>query len=193
MTNKQLGALAAFAASFLVYTTLLAAHTSSGVDEPQDRIEIVAHLPVAGGPVTRLIATQHYRRNYLYAEQDGGKGVTVIDVTASNAPSMVGQFTYPTNDNPNNLLEIAGTAAIVASPITTRSDVVPSTVRIMSFADPAHPKIFHEFTGITAIGGDGSRRLVFLANSDGIWILSKHFAEDPALMKAYAEHLRYDH
>jgi hypothetical protein len=33
--------------------------------EPQDRIEIVGHIPFAEGPAGRLLPTQHYSRYHL--------------------------------------------------------------------------------------------------------------------------------
>ena len=67
----------------------------------------------------------------------------------------------------------------------------PETVQIISFADPAHPTVTREFNGVTAIGRDNQRGLVFLANSDGIWILREHLAEDPTVVQAYTDYVLY--
>ena len=47
---------------------------------------------------------------------------------------------------------------------------------MMSFSDPLHPIVQQEFTGVTATARDEKRRLIFLADSSGVWIL--HLLED---------------
>ena len=67
----------------------------------------------------------------------------------------------------------------------------PSVVRIMNFTDPSHPKIAREFQGVTAITRDIRRRLIFLADSEGIWILREHLAEDPEIVQEYSDYVQY--
>jgi hypothetical protein len=59
----------------------------------------------------------------------------------------------------------------------------------MDFSDPAHPKVTRQFDGVTAIEKSGG--LILLANPEGIWILSQHLAEDPAVEAAYAHQVIY--
>jgi hypothetical protein len=159
-------------------------------DSPQDQIDVVAQLPVANGAVTRFLVTRHYRRDYLYAELNGGKSVDLIDITDLSRPSVIAGVTPPAGNA--NLVSVAGTAALV-----TDTDAVPAqplsphTFRILSFADPAHPVALREFTNVSAIGRDGSRALIFLANPQGIWILQQKPAMDPAFEKEW-EHMMLD-
>jgi hypothetical protein len=62
----------------------------------------------------------------------------------------------------------------------------------MDFSDPAHPKVAREFTGVTAMGRDDERGLVFVANQEGIWILQQHFAEDPKVEAEFDRRIQYD-
>jgi hypothetical protein len=70
---------------------------------------------------------------------------------------------------------------------------MPETVRIMDLSDPRDLKVAREFTGVTAIGRDDRRGLVFVANSEGIWVLRQHLAQDPEVEKAYANYVLYSH
>lgn len=161
---------------------------------PEDRIEVVGHFPLAGGSVNRLLATQHYGRSYLYAEAMSGRAVTVIDVTNVESPFLVASESSPPNGNGDDLLAVAGSAVLTASPqVEPEALPQPQSVSIVSFADPAHPKITRKFTGVTAIGRDNQRGLVFLANADGVWILRERLAEDPAVLKAYSDYVLYSH
>lgn len=160
------------------------------VAQPQDRIAVVGHLPWPGVEVDCLSATLHYSRNYLYAEDTKLGKVTVIDVTDVKAPSVV-QVARPANAQSSDLLAVTGTAALIGSPALPSAEPAPQSVRIVSFADPGHPQIPREFTGVTTVGSDSGRGLVFLANPEGIWILSKQPAEDPAVAMAYQDHVTY--
>jgi hypothetical protein len=158
---------------------------------PKDTIEVVGHIPLVGGPVTRFQSTQHYSSYYLYAEHNAGASVTLIDVTKATKPSVLTDVSYSPGGASESLMVVAGTAALVNSePAATPS--APQTLKIMDFSDPQHPKVSREFTGVTAIGRNDQRGLIFVANNDGIWILQQHLAEDPEVVKAYEDYVLYN-
>jgi hypothetical protein len=161
--------------------------------EPQDAIEVVGHIPLRNGSVMRFLTTQHYSSYYLYAERGAGNGVTLVDVTKPARPSVLGDVVYPPGGGSANLFAVAGTAAVVADGQAMPVTLAPQTIRIMDFSDPLHPKVDHEFTGVTAVTRDERRGLIFLANAEGIWILHQNLAQDPEVEKAYAHHVIYDH
>jgi hypothetical protein len=160
----------------------------------QDAIQVVGHLPAAGGPVVRFLATQHYSSYYVYAERGNGESVTLIDVTRPAQPSVVVDVAYPAG-GPGSLFAAAGTAALVTEgpPAVPPRPPAPQTIRIMDFSDPLHPKVAREIAGVTAISRDDRRGLIFVANSDGIWILRETIALDPQAEKDYARYVVYDH
>jgi hypothetical protein len=61
----------------------------------------------------------------------------------------------------------------------------------MDFSDPRNPKVAREFTGVTAMSRDDGRGLIYVANAAGVWILQRHFAEDPEVQKAYEDYVIY--
>ena len=153
----------------------------------QDQIVIESHIAVAAGPIARLIATRHFGRSYAYAVREAGKPVTLIDVTDPRNPRILSEANLPTPSS--SLLAVTGTAALASDAAAATTPPV-QTIRLMDFSDPAQPKVTKQFDGVTAIetvpGG-----LTLLANSEGIWILSQHFAEDPAVEKRYANKVIY--
>lgn len=179
-------------AGIITPTRSMQGKDATNENQPQDRIEVIGHFPLAHSPVERLLSTQHYSRYYLYAEQADGK-VTVMDITDAKAPSLVANVADPAGQKSDTLLALAGTVALVGSATAAQSEEAPQTVRIMNLSDSSHPRVAREFAGVTAMGHDGQRGLVFLANGDGVWILKEHFAEDPAIQSAYAHHVLYDH
>ena len=46
------------------------------------------------------------------------------------------------------------------------------TVHVLNVSNPAKPKTIETFNGVTSIVRDDSRKLIYFANQDGIWILS---------------------
>ena len=161
-------------------------------DSPQDQITVLAHIPSAGGPVTRFIATQHYGRAYVYAEHESGKTLTLIDLTNPSRPAVLADVAYPDSASSASLLTAAGTAALVTdAPAAEAKTVPPQVIRIMNLADPLHPTVAQEFKGVTATSRETQPGLILIANADGIWVLQQHFALDPAVEKSYAYYVTH--
>jgi hypothetical protein len=160
----------------------------------QDTIAVVGHVAVTTGPVTRFLTTQHYNSSYyLYVERDGGKNVTLVDVTKASQPSVLADMSYSSAGESNSgIVVVAGTAALVSTE-SAPAPRAPQTLRIMDFSDPQNPKVAREFAGVTAMSRDDRRGLIFIANVDGIWIMQQQLAQDPAVEKAYADYVLYSH
>ena len=161
--------------------------------DPQDSIDVVAHIPASGGSITRFLTTRHYSSYYLYAEHESGHGVTLVDVTRANRPRVLADMPSSVVGGSDSLAAVAGTAALVTDTPPASGSPSSQTIRIMDFSDPQHPKMTREFTGVTATTRDDRRGLIFIANAEGIWILRQNLAEDPEIEKAYAHHVLYDH
>jgi hypothetical protein len=169
-----------------------AKNKKAATSAPQDQIEVVGHIPLTGGPVKRFLATQHYSSYYLYAEREAGGNSTLIDVTKTTQPAVLADVAYAPTSGSGSLSVVAGTAALVASePAASTSPAAPQTLRIMDFSNPQNPKVAREFTGVTAMSRDDGRGLIYVANTDGVWILQRHFAQDPEVQKAYEDYVIY--
>jgi len=161
--------------------------------DPQDAIEVVGHIPPAGGAVTRFLSTQHYSSYYLYVEHEGGRSVTLVDVSKTAQPVVLAEIPSALNGGAGSLFVVAGTAALLSGQVAGDPVTDPQTIRIMDFSDPKRPKVAREFSGVTAMSRDDRRGLIFVANPEGIWILHQSLAEDPEVEKEYARHVVYDH
>ena len=140
----------------------------------------------------QFLATQHYSSYYLYAEREAGGNSTLIDVTKTSQPAVLADVAYAPASGSGSLSVVVGTAALVSSePAVATSPGAPQTLRIMDFSDPRNPKVAREFTGVTAMSRDDGRGLIYVANADGVWILQRHFAEDPEVQKAYEDYVIY--
>lgn len=168
-------------------------HPKAAPGQPTDAIEVVGHVPLTNGSVTHFVSTQHYSSYYLYAEHNAGKEITLIDVTKTTQPYILADVPSVGAGGSEGLVAVAGTAALVSTDQSVVGQAtIPQTLRIMDFSDPQHPRVAREFTGVTAIGRDPTRGLVFVANRDGIWILQQHFAVDPQVEEEYAREVLYN-
>ena len=164
------------------------ARTKDKPAPPKDSFDVVGHVPLTGASVSHLISTRHYSSSYLYAEQSSGS-IAVIDVTDSTHPRVISSVS-----GNGNLLTANGDVALVSS--EAQPPAVPSvakTISIVDFSDKANPKVTRQFAGVTSMGSDDQRGLVFLVNADGLWILHRNQATDPEVQERYAHDVVYNH
>lgn len=182
-------------AGLLVCTPQLGAAGKSGSTPPApDRIDVIAHSPLSGGPVTQLTIGTHRRKNYLYLNHGLTGAVTILDVTNPAAPTDAGELDVPKQEAGGNLSAIMGTAALIASsPSAPTEQTTPQTVTVMNFADPEHPAVSRQFPAVTSMLKDTSRGLIYLVNSDGLWVLRMNAPSDVSLEKQYEDYVLYNH
>lgn len=138
--------------------------------------KVVAHLALSGTP-TQMFLQQQGRKEYLYVQQRGQKGFTVINVSRPKRPSVV------SNVPRENIAVLGPGLAITEEPQTNSCQdsancagsgvtTAPLSVKVLDVSDPSHPRTVETFTGVTSIVTDDARGLVYVANREGIWVLS---------------------
>lgn len=138
---------------------------------------VIAHLPLSGG-IRRMFLQQEGRRQFLYVQQPSHQGVTVIDITKPERPKMVNQVPLENLTMVSFGLAIFETPenpATVGSSLNTEGrhgSGVLESVRVLDVSDPAHPRTVQSFDGVTSILQDSAQNLLYVANGDGVWIVS---------------------
>lgn len=140
---------------------------------------VVGHVALPGTPTRQMLLQQEGRRTYLYVRQASQQGYTVFDVSKPDRPKVVNHLPQ------KNLIMVDRGLALSETPESSspsRSAVppgssqavnaAPQSVRVLDVSDPVHPKTVRTFDGVTSIVRDDARALIYLANGDGIWILS---------------------
>ena len=141
--------------------------------------KIVGHLALSGKPTRQMILQQDGRKAYLYVRQASQQGYTVFDVTKPGRPKLLNQVSDGNLTILDSGLAISQTPD-TASPSRSVGDAGRSqggsrtleSVRVLDVSDPAHPRTVQTFEGVTSIVRDDGRSLIYVANGDGIWILS---------------------
>lgn len=157
----------------------ICAGASQGDFYPSYQAKIVGHLALSGKPTRQMFLQQEGRRSYLYVRQASQQGYTVFDVTKPERPKLLNQVSQGNLTLLDSGLAISETPDGV-SPSRSVGDAdrsqggsrTPQSVRVLDVSDPAHPRTVQTFEGVTSIARDDARSLIYVANGDGIWILS---------------------
>ena len=131
--------------------------------------KVIAHLPLQDSAGSEMLLQNKGDKHYLYVQKASRQGFTVVDVTKPAAPSLVNR-SVSSNDATAGRLEIVSPDVGIAEVPDKSAKGV--TVKVLDLSDPAHPKVLQTFTGVTSILQDPGRGLIYLANNDGLWILT---------------------
>jgi hypothetical protein len=175
--RKQATAVVALLGIFVGISAGASAKHRNG--KPNSRqASVIAHLPLPGGSVSQLVLQQHGSKQYLYVEQDSNKGFAIVDVTKPDQPSVIRTEAWPNEASAGKLQMVGGRLALSkASDNAAAETISPTeTVKVLDLSDPSNPRTILTFSGVTGTLADEGRDLVYITNSEGLWIV-KHQPE----------------
>jgi len=165
----------AFTAAVVVFSAPRVSANNKPTEVPA---KVIAHLALKDAPGSEMLLQSKGDKQYLYVQKASKQGFTVIDVTKPVLPTLVNHGAQ-SSDATAGKLEIVGPDVGLAEVpdknskgVIRNSDSPTETVKILDLSDPAHPKVLQTFNGVTSILQDSNRGLIYLANSDGLWILN---------------------
>jgi hypothetical protein len=144
--------------------------------------KVIGHVAVAGG-VREMFLQVDGKRQYLYLKQPSKQGFLVVDITKASQPRVVNQVSAGTltmvtsglaiAESPENSASAGSSSAAEKSDDTVKgSRSAPTKIRVLDVSDPAHPQTAMTFNGVTSILQDPARKLIYIANEGGVWVLS---------------------
>jgi len=170
--NRFSAAIAILSCCIVLATTVLAA---PGSDANGHSAMVIAHLPLPGPSATQMLLQRQNGKLYLYVDQGGTQDVAVVDVTSPSRPNVVDHVAWPGDIADGEIQRVGSGLALsevperhAMAPSTTRT---PQTVTVVDLADPGHPLVLETFAGVTSTLPDTARNLIFIANSDGVWVV----------------------
>jgi hypothetical protein len=139
---------------------------------------VIGHLALPGAAVSELVLQQHGSKQYLYVEQASKEGFAIVDVTKPEQPNVIRSEAWPNQASTGKLQMVAGRLALAEAPEIATAETVSSTetLKVLDLSDPTNLRTILTFSGVTSTLADDERNLVYITNSDGLWIL-KHQPE----------------
>lgn len=140
--------------------------------------KVIAHLRLQEAPGGEMLLQTRGDKHYLYVQKASKQGFTVVDVTKPALPSLVNRTTSSSDATAGKLELVSPDIGLAEVPDKNSKGVIRSTdnptetVRVLDLSDPAHPKVIQTFTGVTSTLQDPGRGLIYVANNDGLWVLT---------------------
>jgi hypothetical protein len=143
---------------------------NKGEDKPAN---VVAHVQLSGGPVTRMLLVKKEGKEYLLVGLNSTAGVAVFDVSNPDQPRTIDMTSGATGAPSAEVKVVADTLTLFGS-----SDV--------GAVSSANSKEMRSFSGVTASMKDKARGLIYVTNGDGLWIVkTKQKAAEEAIVDNY--------
>jgi len=139
-------------------------NSSKNMDSPAN---VVSHVALAGGNVTRLLLVKRNGKEYLVLGLDSSAQVAIVDVSDPRRPHA--------------LDSVAPAPGKSGSEVNLLADILT----VFGESDAATPasgdrKELHNISGVTAFLMDNAHGLIYAASNDGLWIVKtrRQAAED---------------
>ncbi len=160
----------------LVFVAMLPANDAPPKKPTDVPATVIAHLPLPQATGTQMLLQKEEGKQYLYVQQASKQGFMVVDVSKPEKPNLLKRTAQPNQATAGNLEMVAPNVAIAEAPekkatTLTSSNHPTETVRVLDLSDPRNPKTIQEFEGVTSLLPDGGHGLIYLTNSEGLWIL----------------------
>ncbi len=192
--NTNYNAITRHLASLIVAFAALV-HVASANDQPPKPTDlpatVIAHLALPQATGSQMLLQKEDGKHYLYVQQASKQGFMIVDVTKPERPNLLRRTAEPDQATAGKLEMVSPDVAIAEAPerkpTTLSSSNRPTeVVRILDLSDPRNPRTLQEFTGVTSFLPDGGQGLIYVTNSEGLWILrySRPALLEPSKRKA---------
>ncbi len=164
------------AVSLLVFASLgvrpsVAQQTKQTSDE---EIKVLAHLPLEDIKVDQMFVKQWDNNVYLYLHQPKEDVYALVDVTKPDKPTLVNRNALkgsapegPAADSPLAITTTQEAGSGQAAP----AELPTQTVNFVDMTNPKGLKTVKSFKGVTSMYSEDARKLVYLVNGEGLWIV----------------------
>jgi hypothetical protein len=144
---------------------LAGGNSSKNTDGPAN---LVGHVTLSGGNVTRMLLVKRSGKEYLMLGLDSSAQVAMLDVSDPRRPQSLAPGA-PAPGKPSAEINVVADTLTVFGKSETAT---PAS---------ADPKELRGFSGVTTFLVDNAHGLIYAANNDGLWIVkTKRQADEDA-------------
>jgi len=174
-----------FVVCVVAFANGLAAHPPR-TTETQEEVSVAGHLGLQGMAVKQIFLQQRGNKSYLFLRRADENAFAIVNVSDPAKPYIIdrGALREPATADvdlpaPGSALAITFVPDRKSAPTSSAGAVsavsLPTeTVRLIDLSDPQRPKTIKVFNKVTSVASDDGRKLVFLTNNEGLWIVSLH-------------------
>jgi hypothetical protein len=146
---------------------------------PEEQVRVLAHLPLEGMHVNQMFVQQRGNKYYLYLHRPGKNAFALVDVTKPDKPVLLSRNALKETSRAQVEPPAGGSVlAIAVTPEGGQGQGAPAaklpteTVQLVDMSNPKGGKTIKTFKGVTSMYPDDARKLVYLVNDEGLWVVS---------------------
>jgi len=133
---------------------------------------VVAHVEISGGPVTRMLLVKNKGKEYLLLGLNSSSGVALLDVTKPGEAHVIDMAAGAAGASATELKVVAGTLTLFGtSDAQSAASSEPREIRVLS--------------GVTVFLKDKTHGLIYATNGDGLWIVKTPQRADADAQRDY--------
>jgi hypothetical protein len=148
--------------------------TAQKAQAPVSRVKVIATLPLGGVTVRQMVPYAAKRKHYLYLMLSANQGYKVADVTKPKQPLLADNTSIPAPSALPEVRILDGELGIAGISVSGEKPPEPreaGTIHLLDLSDPAHPRVLLTVRKVTSDYTDSKRKLIYLANADGLTIV----------------------
>jgi hypothetical protein len=150
--------------------------------EVEENVRVAGHLALPRMHVNQMFLQQRGERYFLYLHRPTKQAFALVDVTKPEKPALLDRATL--QQTSGGRVEMAPSEAELAVAVAPESPDAASqkpaaevklpteTIRLIDLSDPKKPRTIKTFTGVTSMLPDDARHLMYIVNSEGLWVVS---------------------
>lgn len=161
---------------------------------PQEHVKVLAHLPLEGMHVNQMFVQQRNGKFYLYLHRPLKEAFALVDVSSPDKPVLLSRDAL--KEVPGSQLQPPASGSVLALTVTPEEGAArpasatlqlpTETVQFVDMSNPKNGKTVKTFKGVTSLLPDDARKLVYLVNADGLWVVSHHMSRPMPLCTSEA-------
>jgi hypothetical protein len=165
----------AFVAALFVALFMLAYTTPAQTPQGHETTKVLGHLPLENIHVNQMFLEKRGDKYFLFLHRPSKEAFALVDVTNPSKPVLINRDEM---QGSASIQPPEGNSVVAISVVPEggqQSASIPSeTLQLLNTANPKDVKVLKTFKGVTAFTPDDGRHLVYLVNSEGLWIVSHH-------------------
>jgi hypothetical protein len=138
-------------------------------------VTVIAHVALPGTSASQIFLHERGDKQYLFIGDNSEQHFTVVDVTEPNKPNIIETTVSPQDSSNGKLETVGGGLPLTKAPADDSRAAAGRTsnhlVSVLDLIEAANPQKVQGFSEISSILSDDRRNLIYVTNSEGLWVL----------------------